>query len=416
LSKKNIAGLLSAATATLLSQSLQAELIDNTSVDATAAVYIEENGIQLNEDIINLRKEIDESNSVDLQISYDVMTGSSPIGAIADNTSHTVTSPSGSIITIDANETPSVPYDDQRLALSLSWEHNIDAKLKNNAAINYAVETDYQSIGFGEQISLEFNQRLSTVSLGVNISYDSILPKNGIPQGLSNTDTADTYNSDDKLISQVSLSLSHILNRRTLLVFTLGAVRQEGYLTDPYKRISFIDSSIDQHHLTTPYFYERRPESRQGESIAADLLHQFSGDKLSLKLHYEFYQDDWAIDAHTVQLKWRYEFNNRHSFEPELRLYTQEQASFYHYYLANGLRDDIAARDVTDDPTILDFASADHRLGALNSRSIGLAYAWPLQLDGKIKIRAVYIEQNDKSNRFDTLKAALFQASLHWKF
>jgi len=39
--------------------------------------------------------------------------------------------------------------------------------------------------------------------------------------------------------------------------------------------------------------------------------------------------DDWGVNSHTIDAKYRFRFNNQY-LEPQLRWYTQSKADFYH--------------------------------------------------------------------------------------
>lgn len=82
-----------------------------------------------------------------------------------------------------------------------------------------------------------------------------------------------------------------------------------------------------------------------------------------LNASYRYMTDDWGIDSHTVDLRYRWPLGDRNYLEPHFRYYTQSHAQFYRPSI-----DGVAAL-----PT---HASADYRLGEFDAVTIGLKYGW----------------------------------------
>ncbi|MDH5300793.1 MAG: DUF3570 domain-containing protein [Gammaproteobacteria bacterium] len=414
---KNISLLLSAATSTLLAPTIQAAALSNSGINVTTAFYAEENGISVNENILQLRKEISESDSISVLLQHDTMTGSSPSGAIADGHLYTTTTASNKTVQVSANETPHVPFADEHYNTNLSWDHKFSASFSNNLNASYSVETDYQSTAAGDMISKEFNNRMTTISAGASLTVDDVVPSHQIPLGLTTTtDLSAREFSATKTTHKYSLGISHILDRRSIIAATVGQVVQQGYLTDPYKIISYISAATGLHRNLDPYYNERRPDSRVGNSLTLQYLHQFSDNLTSINASYQYYQDDWQINTQSLAVKLHIKLSNGSYIEPEGRIYQQTAADFYHYALVDGPSADYSSRDIVSNIGNLDYASADYRLGSMQSYSVGGAIAWPLGSSGELKLRGVYLEQQDINGRFDTLRASLFQASMKWDY
>ena len=73
--------------------------------------------------------------------------------------------------------------------------------------------------------------------------------------------------------------------------------------------------------------------------------------------------DDWGIDSHTLDVRYRWPLGERSYLEPHFRYYTQSHADFYRTSLANG------------SPLPLN-ASADYRLGEFDAITFGVKYGW----------------------------------------
>jgi hypothetical protein len=71
--------------------------------------------------------------------------------------------------------------------------------------------------------------------------------------------------------------------------------------------------------------------------------------------------DDWDIDSHTIDARYRWPIGERSYIEPHVRYYTQSHADFYRTSLDGTL-------------PLPDHASADYRLGEFDAFTIGLKY------------------------------------------
>jgi hypothetical protein len=112
------------------------------------------------------------------------------------------------------------------------------------------------------------------------------------------------------------------------------------------------------------------------------MKHHFSRDILDLS--YRLYWDDWDITSHTVDLRYRWMFDNRHYLEPHIRYYIQNEADFYQRFLREG-------------ESLPEYASADHRLGDLTGTTLGLKYGFKLANEQEMNLRLEYYLQSGDS-------------------
>ena len=131
------------------------------------------------------------------------------------------------------------------------------------------------------------------------------------------------------------------------------------------------------------YVYENRPDDRTRHALYARWSHQFTQDVLHLS--YRYYTDDWGIDSHTVDAKYRWELGSRSYLEPHLRYYTQSAADFYNTSLIDG--------------ESVQYASADYRLGDLTTTTIGLKYGYALSNKSELGLRIESITQSIDPSR-----------------
>jgi uncharacterized protein DUF3570 len=326
-------------------------------------------------------RDFGDDRKLSLDLGIDTLTGASPSGAIASDQPQTFTSPSGrGTYTTKAGEVPlDSSFHDTRFALNAAWSQPFARLYSFNAGLGMSSEYDYQHIGVNAGLTRDFNQRNTTLSFAVAYGQDQVKPVGGVPVPLSAmSDLVDddsspsnrSGDSEDKNVLDVLLGVTQVLGRHTLLRLNYSYSDSSGYLTDPYKILSVVDPVTGEPLVRTPppgsegpggvYLFERRPDSRKKQSLYGELRRDFSGKVLSLG--YRFSTDDWEVDSHTLEGRFRFPIGESSYLEPHLRYYTQTAADFYRYSLADGT-------------PLPEFASADARLADLDAYTVGLKYA-----------------------------------------
>jgi hypothetical protein len=211
----------------------------------------------------------------------------------------------------------------------------------------------------------------------------------------------------------VMFGVTQIVNRYTLMQLNYSHGFIQGYLTDPYKIVSVVDSVTGEPALTPTttdgiYLNEKRPDSRDTNSIYWKTVVNIFGDVL--RISYRYFWDDWGIKSNTIDVKYRFDLWNKFYIQPHYRYYTQTAADFYHH----SLRD--------DEPTP-DYASADFRLAEFTGKTVGIKMGIDFDNSTKFDVRfEKYTQSGDAhpddaigiQNNYDlypTLKATVFQIS-----
>jgi hypothetical protein len=152
-----------------------------------------------------------------------------------------------------------------------------------------------------------------------------------------------------------------------------------GYLTDPFKVIS----SVDTNGEAQEYLHEHRPDERTKHSFFGQTKYHF--DTGILDASYRFMTDDWDIDSHTFDIRYLIPFENGYFIEPHVRMYTQSAAEFYQPFMNHG-------------DAVPDYVSADYRIGELDTYTIGIKYGLPVGNGNDLAFRLEYYHQTPKSN------------------
>jgi len=400
--KKKISGAasikskLAIATCTLLqagTQTAQAES-EEWNVDTAVLYYSESDSrVQVIEPVVTAVKELDEDEFLKIKLVYDSLTGSTPYGALPTNQVQTITNPSGnSNYTTPANELPmNSTFRDTRFSAGVDWTVPFDRLKKFTLGGNFSKEYDFISFGGSAAYAQDTSDRSRTYSVALGFTSDKWDPIGGkntefaymidgessSPQPKGGTDT--------KTTTDFMLGLTQVINRSTLMQFNLGFSNSSGYLTDPYRYISLVDGTTGTPLLGAgaptdafPYLYEKRPDSRSRNTFFWKTVHHLNEDVINIS--YRYFTDDWGINSHTLDFRYRYELGSRHYLQPHLRYYTQSAADFYVHSLTAG-------------EALPQYASADYRLGDFVGTTFGLKYGMKVGKSSEFTIRTEVMNQ-----------------------
>lgn len=390
---------LAAATCALLGQgapaAVHAQELAPWEVDTSLLVYSESDG-RVRDTSLNARarKEVKEEKFLDLTLAIDSLTGASPSGATPANVVQTFTSPSGeSEYAVSAGaQALDTSFLDTRTALSATWTLPVTRLALLSVGASLSDEYDYTHTGVNARLARDFNNRNTTLSFGVALANDTIDPVGGSPApltpmlGLAPTSKLGDQSKD---VTDWLIGVTQVLSRHTIVQLNYSLSQSDGYLTDPYKILSVVDP-VTGNPVAGPlgsgrfrYLYERRPETRDKQSVYALLKHDFDGDVLETS--YRYMTDDWGVDSHTFDVRYRWSFGADRYLQPHVRFYQQTAADFYRTVLFDG-------------EPLPAFATADHRLGEFDGLTVGLKYGQPTARGGEWSARIEYYTQSGNAS------------------
>ena len=379
------AGLLSAVNATQVSAT-------DWDHEASVLYYGESDGrVQDGSFKYKGKRTNDDENVLTLNLGVDTLTGSSPSGIAPSKDVQIVATPSGnSTTTYEANElTLDDSFLDTRVDLGASWDQGIiDDSTRATAGVSLSKEYDYLHLGVSGGVSRELNNKNTTLSLGLAYSADTIDAVGNTPVPLTDIAVAKGSSSESKDTVDFVLGVTQVLSKNTILQLNYGLTQADGYLNDPYKRISRVDSS----GTIVQNLNESRPGDRLGHNIYGALKHNFSGNVLSTSAR--LHSDDFGIDSVTLDAKYNITLGNRRSIEPHIRYYHQSAADFY-------------APQLDADAPLPEFASADYRLAEFDAYTIGATYRFGGRKGREWRVVGELYSQNPKSETLTAGQAGL---------
>ncbi|MBU1700627.1 MAG: DUF3570 domain-containing protein [Candidatus Eisenbacteria bacterium] len=377
-------------------------------VEGTTLVYTEPNRVTAVETAIEGSKELKSGGSLLLKFVYDALTGASASGATPADRVQTFTGPSGkNSYSIAPGDTPLDPtFRDERFAGSATWIHPLGRMSQANLGMNISSETDYLSLGISGVITRDLAMRNTTLAAGFSLSHDTVDPTGGIPTALTpltgssaDENKGDDFQKDDdgdegggrsggpaeaKDIADFLVGLTQVLDRATIARLNYTRGYSSGYLTDPYKILSLVQSPYEaEPGEPLQYLYENRPDRRTKQSLYGEVRRMIGSDVATAS--YRYYWDSWSIHSSTLDLHLSHRFGNRTEIEPHFRIYHQHQADFYNRYLVSGR-------------TLPTFASADYRIGTFTAATYGVQAVHTL--DSGLALRfgiEYYLQQGDSS-------------------
>jgi hypothetical protein len=164
----------------------------------------------------------------------------------------------------------------------------------------------------------------------------------------------------------LKLGLSQVVSKNGLLSSGFSYTNSNGFMANPYKAV------LDIHLENSAYagyqqgaggdpVQEKRPNLRNQFTWDASYLHYIEALDAAPKLSYNFFHDDWSINAHTFELEWRQNLGGGWTFTPSGRYYSQTAASFFAPYFFN----------LNLNPNSNQAYSSDQRLAAYGTLSGG---------------------------------------------
>ena len=397
---KNIKGRISLATCTLLQVTAAQAADSDWDIDTAFLYYSEGDGrVQALEPAFYAGKELGDGERIDLRLVIDSLTGATPNGAHASTVAQTFTTPSGnSSYLVQPGETPlDDTFLDTRVALGADWTLPVNRLSRVKLGLNTSVEYDYVSLGVSGTYIQDLNNKNTTLTAGVAFNNDTYSPEGGIPLALSPMRTPGATNragaDDTKTITDFIFGVTQVVNRNTLIELNYSYGISDGYLTDPFKIVSVVDpltglpdnsvlGAVDATNL--PYVYEKRPDSRQRNSLFFRTAYHLNEDVMHFS--YRYFWDDWGITSNTFDFKYRYELGNSY-LQPHVRYYMQDAADFYRHNLVQGV--DVDASGVVLVPEV----SSDSRLSEFTTTTVGLKYGYALSKSSELSVRGEFMSQ-----------------------
>lgn len=438
------------------------------SFDTGVLFYSEVDRVRATEPAVIIKRDLGDDSSLSARLVIDTLSGATPTGAMPGSKSVTVTGPSGSkSTTTAAGATPLDPnFKDFRKGISITWSQPLAQLWRLDLGGEYSIEHDFKSQGVNALLSRDFNERNTTLSLGVSDEWDLVFPIGGIhaplstvpqttstsppggegeppgegglgnallraetegggegPAGGGGTTTGTNppiAASRTKQVHDLLFGVTQVMSRDWITVLNFSYSRSNGYQNDPYKMVSILNTRLGGAGqlpiaggppIGEPLsnIYENRPDQRVKRALYWGNKGYLAGTVLDFS--YRYGRDNWGIRSNTFELRYRIPFGDNFYVMPHLRYYHQGAADFYH-------------RALLDTEVVPQFVSADYRLAEFSARTVGIEVGGQTQGGTRVSVRFErYVQTGGVDSRvkigiqqgydlFPELKANIVQVSL----
>ena len=162
-----------------------------------------------------------------------------------------------------------------------------------------------------------------------------------------------SYGHDTRQSYSLALVFSQVLTRRLQVAVSAEPVYQSGLLSTPFHRVYFRETGAALGTAGT----ELLPRARLKYPLALR-LNYYATDLVQLRTFYRFYNDDFGIQAHTLEVETPVKITPFFVLSPFYRYHQQTAARYFAPYLQHSVADA--------------YYTSDYDLSAFTAHKLGL--------------------------------------------
>ena len=249
---------------------------------------------------------------------------------------NTTTVADSKVVYDKAGKAPRAQVDDERFGVNLELTKVLDNHTVA-AQISLSNESDYTSQALALRNSIDFNQKNTTLLLGVSYAHDVI--------DATTMESSETKDSLDGMIG-----VTQVLDKKTTFSINLTLGTADGFLTDPYKVVELNGSIVP----------EKRPDSRTKSVLFLALNRYVDSLNGAAELSYRYYDDSFGVKGQTFGFSWYQKLSPHWTLRPSVRYYTQTAADFYDIQFSGS-------------PS---YYSSDYRVSEMSAIGYGMKLIW----------------------------------------
>jgi len=283
----------------------------------------------------SFKRDVNEQFTLTVEGIHESMSGSSPWFVFPD--------PERGPLQVMSGATISETRDKLKLALARS-----KGNITHSGQAGYSTENDYEATFAAYTGEYRQKNNHTTLQWGLSYSDDELSPTDAVLWG--------RVEHAERDATSASFGLTRIINRNALIQSGIQVTSQDGFLSDPYKEF----------WLNGKIVFDQRPDSRTAFSWSTRFRQYFVGSNAALHADYRFYDDDWGVTAHTLDLAWVQPFGDQFELAPSIRYHSQRAADFYVPAITDGTRPD--------------YWSSDYRLATFGAMRYRLSATWRAEI------------------------------------
>jgi hypothetical protein len=231
-------------------------------------------------------------------------------------------------------------------------------------------EPDYFSFGLGSEMTLDLNEKNTTLSAGFGFGHDDV-GRCGAENSPANTGSSCTsFGIFSRAVNRTSFNFGilQLLGPSTTGTLIADIGLENGDQSKPYRYIPMFSADVAaqaplgasatwvaQNRLPERPL-EQTPLSKRRIALTGRLAHRF--DSSTIKVEERVYGDTWALFASTTDVRWIFDAGKRVGIWPHARFHAQTAVSFWkRAYVSN--ETSVASWDLPE------FRTGDRELGPL---------------------------------------------------
>lgn len=324
------------------------------------------------------------SHTLSAEVDWDTVSGASPTWDSASGASQ-----AASLVKSDDGESDlsafayrNIKLEDKRNSIATLYTYRTPT-MRNELSLgaSYSKEEDFINTGVSAEY-LMYTDR----SKNRAFTFGGAFMKNEVEDRVE-----DVWNEFDLINGQIGIT--QIFNMTTSAKLNLFVMVEDGHLSNPYYNVPVRKKNevgIYKYYLSR----DNRPDKRVAGGISAQAVKQMNSTT-TWHLSYRYYQDDWAVNSHTIESKSYHSIGRKFRLSPGFRYYNQGAANFF------------KAHDAADNFfDANDYATADHRLGDYDSWTVQFSVEYLHNND--LSINAVAGHQTQSTGlSFDWINAGV---------
>lgn len=282
---------------------------------------------------------------------------------------------------IDVRTSGASPYRETRTQDGLNAEI-LYGKTTYTVGVTHSYEPDYRSNTESFGISQSMFGDLTTVTMNYRRTWNDVYKMECLVDDKDLTypcvakvhDPA--FGRKDMDERSYGVGLTQILTRNSIIAVNFEVITDEGWLSNPYRPIMYVQAGGSGFALGT----EVDPSTRTSNALGLDYKY-FLPWRAAVDVQYRFFEDTWHIRSHTAQLSYTQPWRNW-TFDGSVRFYTQSHADFYSDLFASANQQN--------------FMSRNRELSSFDSITIGTGASYQFHIPD-----APWIARSTANFRFD---------------
>ena len=295
--------------------------------------------------VLDIKKDFGTDYSLNASLSYDTMSGGTPIWDSISSASLKATGISSdercktntNLCQNTLNKTDllsdgqkdmsqykykNVQINDKRTSLSLNLIKRTPKRDEMSLGFAYSTEEDFKSTELSTSYLYYIDEyKNNSISLGLSIQNNKVLHRR----------ENNIWKEFDILNFQ--LGYSRVFTKNLVSQANIFVSKQSGSLSNPYQTIIryFDITNLDSPSDTVNNYFiakEKRPTERISTGFSLDLAYKIKKN-ISVHTSYRFYEDDWGILSNTLSFNSYIEVYPKLTIIPLIRYYNQKAANFY---------------------------------------------------------------------------------------